>query len=298
MNDLELVKQDLLGLADFAYQRLVARLEGLTDEEYRWEPAPGCWSIRPAGDGRWRKDGSRLPPRPAPLTTLAWRMCHVIDVLAGERNATWLGATAVGTLDREGEPGTAALARDQLARAYDLFRRNVDAADAAGLLTPMGPIAGPYAKDTRNAFVLHVLDELIHHGAEIAALRDLYRATRPVEPIVEACLDGDRAAVADMLAAKPELRATHATLIADLAGRQCWDAVRFLPDLGFDVNASAGVTALHYAAGAGVLPIVRLLLEHGADRSAKDTEFDVTAAEWARYFRHEEVAEYLSGPAS
>ena len=26
-------------------------LETLTDEEYRWEPVPGCWSIRPTGPG-------------------------------------------------------------------------------------------------------------------------------------------------------------------------------------------------------------------------------------------------------
>jgi hypothetical protein len=26
-------------------------LETLTDEEYLWEPVPGCWSIRPAGPG-------------------------------------------------------------------------------------------------------------------------------------------------------------------------------------------------------------------------------------------------------
>jgi hypothetical protein len=33
---------DLLGLADFAYQRLHTRLAGLTDEEYLWEPAPAA----------------------------------------------------------------------------------------------------------------------------------------------------------------------------------------------------------------------------------------------------------------
>ena len=26
-------------------------LETLTDEEYLWEPVPGCWSIRPTGPG-------------------------------------------------------------------------------------------------------------------------------------------------------------------------------------------------------------------------------------------------------
>jgi hypothetical protein len=41
----------------------------------------------------------------------------------------------------------------------------------------MGAVAGWPAESTRAAFILHELDELIHHGAEIAALRHLYRAT-------------------------------------------------------------------------------------------------------------------------
>jgi hypothetical protein len=31
--------------------QLRPRLAGLTDEEYYWEPVPGCWSIRPGGHG-------------------------------------------------------------------------------------------------------------------------------------------------------------------------------------------------------------------------------------------------------
>lgn len=41
---------------------------------------------------------------------------------------------------------------------------------------PIGEIGGPFADSTRRAFALHILDELIHHGAEVALLRDLYRA--------------------------------------------------------------------------------------------------------------------------
>ena len=32
-------------------RQLRARLDGLTDDEYLWEPAPGCWSVRPRGTG-------------------------------------------------------------------------------------------------------------------------------------------------------------------------------------------------------------------------------------------------------
>src|ERR1700722_6517655 len=40
-----------------SYERLVGRLEGLTDAEYFWEPVDGCWSLREGADGRWRLDG-------------------------------------------------------------------------------------------------------------------------------------------------------------------------------------------------------------------------------------------------
>ena len=47
----------------------------------------------------------------------------------------------------------------------------------SSLAEPIGPVGGPYADSTRRAFVLHVLDELIHHGAEVALVRDLWAAT-------------------------------------------------------------------------------------------------------------------------
>lgn len=175
--DLELVKQDLLDTVDFAFRRLRDRVEGLTDEEYLWEPVEGCWSVRPTGDGRFRAEGAPLTPHTsAPFTTIAWRMCHLIDMLAGARNATWLGGEPVGRLARDGEPGTAAEAVRQLDQAFALFRTHLTATDAARLTTAMGPVAGMYADSTQAAFVLHELDELIHHGAEVATLRDLYRA--------------------------------------------------------------------------------------------------------------------------
>ena len=45
---------------------------------------------------------------------------------------------------------------------------------ADGLAQPSGPAAGPYAASPMAALVLHINREVIHHGAEIALLRDLY----------------------------------------------------------------------------------------------------------------------------
>jgi hypothetical protein len=39
---------------------------------------------------------------------------------------------------------------------------------------PLGPSWGPYAETNTADLALHVLDEVIHHGAEVGLLRDLY----------------------------------------------------------------------------------------------------------------------------
>ena len=47
-------------------------LDTLTDEEYLWEPVPGCWSIRPTGPGGRGEIEQVWPdPQPAPVTMIA-----------------------------------------------------------------------------------------------------------------------------------------------------------------------------------------------------------------------------------
>ncbi|HVX42855.1 MAG TPA: DinB family protein [Mycobacteriales bacterium] len=165
---------DLIDLSDYAWQRLIGRLDGMEDAEYLWEPAPGSWSIRPGADGAWRLDGAVPAPDPAPLTTIAWRLHHIADgVLAAERNATWLGLAIAAPV--VGAPAaTVAEVRPRLEASYSFWRQCLDG--AGDLSAPVGPVAGHYADATRRSFVLHELDELIHHSAEVALLLDLYRA--------------------------------------------------------------------------------------------------------------------------
>ncbi|MEQ7124955.1 ankyrin repeat domain-containing protein [Actinopolymorpha sp. B11F2] len=294
------LKSDLVGLSDYAWSRLRTRLTGLTDEEYLWDPAPDCWSVRAVGDGTFAMDSAALPPEPAPFTTAAWRISHVIDVLQAERTATWVD---VAPTPEDGEPtvpGTAADALRALDRAHAAWRRRLTAVDEDGLGTTMGPIAGPYAAHTRLSFILHILDELIHHGAEIAVVRDLYRASRPREPFVAACLGGDVAVAEALRAADPGVvdvaRSGQPDLLRLAAARQRWDVVRLLVELGFPVDLAAGepgASALHYAAGAGEFEVVRLLVERGADRGVADPTFSDTPRGWAAHFGHDKVAAYL-----
>jgi DinB superfamily len=170
---------DLVELSDFGWRRLRERMSGLTDDEYRWEPVPGCRTVRPVADGTYRSDGPAEPGDPRVFTTLAWRLCHIVDFLREDRNGPWLGQAAAPRPDRTGDPGTAAEVLAALDEAYGIWRGVLVGVTEESLRQPIGRIGGWYAKSTRRSFVLHILDELIHHGAEAALLRDLYAASRP-----------------------------------------------------------------------------------------------------------------------
>jgi hypothetical protein len=68
---------------------------------------------------------------------------------------------------------SARAAIEDVRAAYETFRALVSD-DAVDLDAEIGPAAGTYGKATRRSFVLHIADELIHHAAEAALLRDLY----------------------------------------------------------------------------------------------------------------------------
>jgi DinB superfamily len=171
--------EDLVELSDFAWQRLRRRMDGLTDAEYRWEPVPNSRTVRPVEGGGYRSDGPAAPGDRRVFTTLAWRLSHLGNMLREDRNARWLGVDAPPWPDRDGDPGTAAAALADLDAGYAAWSGILAACTDASLSEPIGRLAGPYGRATRRSFVLHVLDELIHHGAEAALLRDLYAASPP-----------------------------------------------------------------------------------------------------------------------
>ncbi|WP_405362997.1 DinB family protein [Kitasatospora sp. NBC_00085] len=198
----------LLQQYDFARGRLADRLAGpvvnsgngtdvpvgaMTDDEYLWEPVAGCWSVRRhadgpgaratllVGKGPWGRDTAPAPhPVPPPFTTLAWRLSHLTEMLALRADHT--GGSRALTRDDHPVADDAATALAAFAAAADAWRSVlVDADDKA--LDTIGHSAYPYGSDPEDPFretVWWVNQELLHHGAEIALLRDLYRErTRP-----------------------------------------------------------------------------------------------------------------------
>ncbi|HET6951657.1 MAG TPA: DinB family protein [Acidimicrobiales bacterium] len=178
----------LLEQLTFHWQsRARPRLEGLRDDEYLWEPVPGCWSIRSraeatsamaAGGGDLVIDFAWPEPEPAPVTTIAWRLGHVIVGVFGARNAAHFGGPPVDYLTAEWAPDASG-ALTQLDDAYDRWVAGVRGLDEEGLARPVGPAEGDWADLPYVALVLHVHREAIHHLAEVALLRDLHLRQGP-----------------------------------------------------------------------------------------------------------------------
>jgi uncharacterized damage-inducible protein DinB len=291
------VKRELVGLSDEVWRRLRTRVEGLRDEEYFWEPTSGCWTVRQRADGTWMADWPLPRPEPAPFTTIAWRLWHLIDMYGENRAPEWLDVPAqgdpIGLDDPDGVPPSAAAdAVTLLERAHDRWDAHLGLVTEEGLAEPVGRVAGPeYGERTRAAYVLHMLDEFIHHGAEIALLRDLWRwqnTTVADEPHVERVIRGDASVLDDL---------GDGDLSADLVDRAAlygrWDLVIGLVQRGAPLPTT-GRTPLHLAAGAGELAVVRALLDHGADPTATDPTFRATPLQWAQFLHHENVVDFLT----
>jgi uncharacterized damage-inducible protein DinB len=131
--------------------QLRPRFEGLSDDELHWEPG---------GD----------------VTTIQWRLDHIIWTLA-DRSARHFGRSPV---DEETFPfsATAEGTLELLDREYATWVEGVRSLGEDGLLLPCGPAEGPWHASPKAAIVTHVHKEVIHHGAEVALLRDQYAVRR------------------------------------------------------------------------------------------------------------------------
>lgn len=168
-------------------EQLRPRLSGLTDDEYTWEPVAGCWSVRPegrstapmaVGTGTHRIEFALPEPDPAPVTTIAWRLGHLVVGVLGARVGAHFGGQPMDYRSHA-YAATAAEALAQLDGVYAAWTAGVAGLTEEQLATPVGEAEGEWAKHPMLDLVVHINREVIHHGAEIALLRDLY-AHRPL----------------------------------------------------------------------------------------------------------------------
>jgi ketosteroid isomerase-like protein len=118
-----------------------------------------------------------------------------------------------------------------------------------------------------------------------------------VDELIATAMSGDPAGVERLLANDPGLRERAIERCPDqlvrAAEQNSYDAVALLIELGFDVNARDRTAPLHEAAMRGNLPVIRLLLDHGADPSIHDTGYDATPAGWAEHHEQPEAQQLL-----
>ncbi len=162
----------LEGLDD-AWDPLLERLDGISDDEYTWEPVASCWTIRPDNEGGMVADWADPDPVPAPVTTIAWRCWHIAVDCLDSYSSRLFGATGTG-LTGPSWVHKPDQAQAMLSAAWVVFRSGVAAWGDEGLWMPLGSAWGPYAEHNNLALAVHAQREVIHHGAEIALLRDLY----------------------------------------------------------------------------------------------------------------------------
>jgi ankyrin repeat protein len=116
---------------------------------------------------------------------------------------------------------------------------------------------------------------------------------------------GDKGTLAALIAAKPDIAKSDAVMMGAVDFRH-HDLVQWLLAQGANVNARTDSgsrhTALHSAAWNGDLRMVKLLVDAGADITARDPEHNNTPAGWAKVAIEvtnnpdcQAVADYLAG---
>jgi hypothetical protein len=290
----------LLDLSDNVFDRTSRRLVGLTDTELLWEPAQNCWSVRERADGTVRVDwapyigdaevsdsgfvrttstgGDAL--RPPPFTNLAWRIWHLTEVHGRSQNQRVLTGLAVEEM-RVTPRRTAASAVADLSTAHDRWRAVL--ASMTDVRLDERLVGGRHAGATKVGYVMNMIDEFTHHGAELGVLRDLYAHAHRPDP-----LDADP------------------VNLAELAWAGMWHLMAPLIERSADADAeSRGVRALHLASAAGERDIVERLLQRGADAQAtcplpvvwggapSSKWTGETPLRWAEHFGRADVAELL-----
>ena len=71
------MSDEILFQFDLAWALADLHLAALVDDDFLWEPAPLCWTVRPDAAGVWRPDFAEVEPDPIPVPTIAWLTWHI-----------------------------------------------------------------------------------------------------------------------------------------------------------------------------------------------------------------------------
>lgn len=156
---------------DLTWSLFEYHLAELKPEDFRWEPAELCWTVRPDG----RPDWADTEPDPVPVPTIAWLTWHI----------GWWWSVALdhanGRTPREREEITWPGEDDTIAWLRGLREQWLAVLDRSTDTDLDAPSAYPWDAEAGLTFahtVTWVNSELMKNAAEIGQLRLLRGARR------------------------------------------------------------------------------------------------------------------------
>ncbi|MFJ4689022.1 DinB family protein [Streptomyces sp. NPDC088789] len=164
-------RQSELAWALFEYH-----LERLTADDFLWEPAGLCWTLRQDATGTWVPDWADTEPEPVPVPTAGWVSWHL---------GWWLGATTDQVRGRTPRARTDVVwpgpddAVAWLRALGEDWRGGLEQLTEADLDGPAGPL--PWQDDPERTLadtLAWATAELMKNVAEIGQLRLLRTASR------------------------------------------------------------------------------------------------------------------------
>lgn len=190
------------------------------------------------------------------------------------------------------------------------FATRMHRPDMVALLIDLGadPLAVDDSGNTASAYADATgIDRPILEKVRLMALAEIDSANRGRRPARLALIDLVAALSLGDWTMADALSQADPSLVADsppsgalhmMSKRSDARPVRWLLEHGVDVNGlwrhyDSLVTALHMAAGAGHVDVVRTLLDAGADPAIKDSRFDSDPLGWAQHFDKREVVRLL-----
>jgi hypothetical protein len=160
----------LLRMLDEAYNRLHDRLDGLSDDEFFWQPVADCWTIYQVDSGRWTYHYAEPDPDPAPVTSIGWQLVHVASCKLMYHE--WAYGPARLTWPELDIPHTAAGAVALLESGQALLRGDLQGLSEAQLDEPRSTNWGE--RWPAWQIFWRMIDHDSLHGGAIGHLRDLY----------------------------------------------------------------------------------------------------------------------------
>lgn len=163
----------LIAQWEASLQMILERLDGLTDDEYRWCPTPNAADLVDDGAGNLVV---QLHPEPGSTRTIAWTLGHLADMCWARADYTDGGKNR--PTDYQPFPATADAALEDLRGATARWRSAVINASAEQAVQ-VGYSTWPHGWDRQIPFVDLVWwmnRELIAHGSDASTVRDLYAA--------------------------------------------------------------------------------------------------------------------------